>query len=107
LTILINQAEVGNNDVAVRGVVGSEAKGYVYDVDTNLFVPDSVVETPVSRSALCNSLAGGDVLTFMGVPPGAGRRMAVDRDRDTWPDRTEVMLGYDPANPNSNPWEFK
>ena len=38
---------------------------------------------------------------------GRGRRMAIDRDRDTWPDRTETVLGFDPANPNSNPWEFK
>jgi hypothetical protein len=107
LTTLINQAEAGNCDLAVRGVVGAQAKGYAYDVDTNLFVPDSIVETPQSRSALCNTIASGDVLTFMGVPPGAGRRLALDRDRDTWPDRTETTLGFDPANPNSNPWEFQ
>jgi hypothetical protein len=106
LTTLIGRAEVGNCDVAVRGVVGSQAKGYVYDVVTNLFVPDSAVESSLSRSSLCSTLASGDVLTFMGVPPGAGRRMAIDRDRDTWPDRTETLLGFDPANPNSNPWEF-
>jgi hypothetical protein len=30
--------------------------------------------------------------------------MGVDRDRDQWPDRSETALGFDPANPNSNPW---
>lgn len=107
LTTLIFRAVAGDCDIAVRGVVGSQEKGYVYDPGTNRFIPDSMVEQPLTRLALCNTIGSGDVLTFLGVPPGAGRRMAIDRDRDTWPDRTEVALGFDPANPNSNPWEFQ
>lgn len=94
-------------DLAVRGMVGSQARGYLYDAGTNLFKPDSVVESPVGRNALCDSLTSGDILTFMGVPRGAGARMGIDRDRDTWPDHTEITLGFDPADPNSNPWEFE
>jgi hypothetical protein len=46
------------------------------------------------------------VLTYSGVPPGAGVRLGIDRDRDTWLDRTEASLGTDPADPRSNPWQF-
>jgi hypothetical protein len=107
VTVAINRAALGDCDLTVDGIVGAQAKGYLYNPGTSSFEPDSVVESPLSRSALCNSLASGDVLTFLCVPPGSGERMGIDRDRDTWPDRTEATLGYDPANPNSNPWEFE
>jgi hypothetical protein len=32
--------------------------------------------------------------------------MGIDRDRDGWLDRTETKLGFDPADPNSNPWQW-
>jgi hypothetical protein len=78
----------------------------VYDVPSAKFVPDSLIEQPLAESALRGSLAGADVLTYTAVPPGSGVRMGIDRDRDGWFDRTEIKLGFDPANPNSNPWQW-
>jgi len=49
-------------------------------------------------------LQAGDVITYTGVPFGAGVRMGIDRDRDTFLNRTEIALGFDPADPHSNPW---
>jgi hypothetical protein len=59
------------------------------------------------RTTTWTSVGPGDLVVFTGVPPGAGNRMGVDRDRDTFFDRTEAALGFDPADPNSNPWEFR
>ena len=50
--------------------------------------------------------APGDVLIYTAVPPGSGRRLGIDRDRDLWPDRNEATFGTDPADPHSNPWKF-
>jgi hypothetical protein len=86
--------------------VGGVAKGWVYDATSNLFAPDSLTETPASESALRAAIGAADVITFTGVPPGAGVRLGIDRDRDTFLDRTEVAIGTDPANPNSNPWQW-
>jgi hypothetical protein len=106
INALIGQANAGRCDVAVRGVLGGVAKGWVWDVSIARFVPDSLAETPLTESALRASVAAGDVLTYTAVPPGAGTRAGVDRDRDTWLDRSELVLGTDPADPNSNPWRW-
>jgi hypothetical protein len=107
IATLVGQAETPNADLIAKGVVGAVAKGWVYDAGSNLFVPDSLLEAPASESALRAAIGAGDVVTFTGVPPGAGVRLGIDRDRDTFLDRTEVFLGTDPANPNSNPWKWQ
>jgi YVTN family beta-propeller protein len=104
INTLIAQAEASACDVIAKGTFGGTAKGYVYDRNANNFVPDTLNEAAVTEAALRGSVQPGDVLTYMGVPAGAGSRMGIDRDRDQWPDRTEVALGFDPADPNSNPW---
>ena len=66
----------------------------------------TLAESPGSESSLRASLASADVLTYTGVPVGSGRRLGMDRDRDGWLDRAEAAMGYNPANPNSNPWQW-
>ncbi len=102
---LVTQAESTRCDLIVKGTIGGVAKGYAYDRASNNFLADSINEAPQSEAALRGSVQPGDLITYMGVPLGAGVRMGIDRDRDTWPDRSEEILGYDPGNPNSNPWE--
>ena len=106
INALVAQAEAASCDLIVKGVVGGVTKGWVYDPSTNAFEPDSILESPLSESALRGGLAGSDVITYTGVPAGAGVRLGVDRDRDTFLDRSEIALGTDPANPNSNPWRW-
>jgi YVTN family beta-propeller protein len=103
---LIAQAETQACDLIAKGVVGGVAKGWVYDPSTNELEPDSIAEAPVSEAALRSGIGANDVVTYTGVAPGAGVRLGIDRDRDTFRDRTETVLGTDPANPNSNPWRW-
>ena len=37
------------------------------------------------------------------LPPGSGKRRAIDRDRDGFSDTIEVDAGSDPADPKSTP----
>lgn len=106
INTLISQSEALGCDLIVKGTIGGVAKGFVYDNATNNFLSDSLSEAPQNEATLRGTvLAAGDHLVYMGVPSGAGVRMGIDRDRDTWLDRSEVALGFDPANPNSNPWQ--
>jgi hypothetical protein len=104
IATLVAQADILRCGLVVKGVVGGTPKGWMYDTSSGLFEPDSLLEAPVSESALRAAVAPGDAITYTGVPPGAETRLGIDRDRDTWRDRTETVLGTDPANPNSNPW---
>ena len=106
IATMVAQAELPACDLIVKGVVGGVAKGWVYDPSTDTFEPDSLLEAPVSESALRGSLAGADLVTYTGVPPGSGVRLGIDRDRDTFRDRTEIAVGTDPADPRSNPWRW-
>ena len=106
ISTLIDQAELGNCDVIAKGVIGGVAKGWVYDSVTNAFVPDSLMEGSLGEAALRASVLTGDVLTYTGVPAGAGKRLGIDRDRDGLLNRTEAVVGTDPANPNSNLWQW-
>ncbi|MEW6268285.1 MAG: hypothetical protein AB1689_03185 [Thermodesulfobacteriota bacterium] len=106
INTLIAQAEASKSDLVVKGVSGGVAKGWTYNRATNVFDPDSVAEGSISEATLRGGIAGSDVLTYTGVPPGSGVRLGIDRDRDTWPDRFEVSTGSDPADPNSNPWQW-
>jgi hypothetical protein len=103
---LVAQAESGACDLIVTGSLAGIDKGFLYNPGTDVFDPDSLIDTALSESALRASVAGSDVITYMGVPIGAGYRMALDRDRDTFLNRTETTVGTDPANPNDNSWHY-
>jgi hypothetical protein len=45
----------------------------------------------------------GAELTFMGVPPGMGTRLALDRDRDGYYDGDELDAMSNPGDPASTP----
>jgi hypothetical protein len=71
-------------DVVVKGVVGGEPRGWLYDPVNDRFLPDRSGEAPLTRSQLL-ALAEvpGQELTFTAAPTGSGRRMAIDRDLDS------------------------
>jgi len=106
INTLIAQAATGGCDLIIKGSLGGVAKGYVYNRGTSLFDPDSLLESGIAESTLRASVGASDVITYSGVAPGAGRRLGIDRDRDTFLDRTELAVATDPANPNSNPWQY-
>ncbi len=67
-------------DLIAKGVIGGEARGYVYDPDADLFVPDKVAEAGIAAGDLYQLASGGQELTFTCTPPGSGLRMGIDRD---------------------------
>ena len=107
INTLIAQVGASRCDLVVKGVIGGTAKGWVYDPSVGKFVPDSLLDPMLTESELRASIGSGDALTYTGVPPGAGVRLGIDRDRDGWLDRTEVALHTDPADPRSNPWRWR
>jgi hypothetical protein len=91
----------------VHGVVDGQARSFVYDVEGDRFVPDSHAEEPLDDTALRSSLVAGDVISYMGVPAGSGRRLGIDRDRDTWRDADELVEGTDATDIDSTPLECR
>jgi YVTN family beta-propeller protein len=87
--LLQTQAGAGNIDLIVRGTIDGRARGLLYRPGMRLFVSDSPDVGPFTGGALWMKIAAGDVLTMMGVPPGSGVRMGIDRDLDGVPDGAE------------------
>jgi len=90
-------------DLVVRGVIAGEQRGAVMIAD-GTFDTDKLDEAGISLDQL-KSFAGqaGNALTFMCVPPGEGRRTAIDRDADEFFNADEIAAGSDPADPASTP----
>ncbi len=100
LAFIQTQHRVGNVDLIATGMVDGERRGYLFD-GQNALLSDRDGEP---RRLISQLLDTGDyALTFMGVPPGSGQRMARDRDEDGFGDATEIDEGTDPASPLSTP----
>jgi YVTN family beta-propeller protein len=103
LDTLYARASAGDCDVIVLGKAGGLRRGYLYDAVAANFQPDRASEPRLSKTALRALALDGSELTWFGVPPGSGLRMALDRDRDGYYDRDEIDAGSSPANPAQTP----
>lgn len=86
LELLIARASVGGSraecDLVVKGVIDGEPRGALRRGDGR-FRTDRSAEGAVTLEQLRNLAARpGQELTFTCVPPGSGRRIGLDRDRD-------------------------
>jgi hypothetical protein len=83
LALLEAQAQAGNCDLVVKGVVDGKSTGFTYVAATNSFTADSAALGSLGDAAL-RALVGArsDALTFTAVPVGSGWRIGVDRDGD-------------------------
>ncbi len=98
---LVAQADSGFCDLVAKARSGGIHRGWQYLAGT--WRPDRQAEAPLSSAAL-RALAGpGSELTVMGVPPGSGRRMGIERDGDNYLDADELDAGSDPGNRQSTP----
>jgi YVTN family beta-propeller protein len=102
LDTLTAQANIGNCAVVAKGRVAGEARGYMY-VPGGTWRTDRGSESNISTSALRALAVAGGEITVTGVPTMSAERMGIDRDRDGYPDRTELDYGSDPGDPNSTP----
>src|SRR5262245_59285534 len=97
------KAAMGNNhcDLIAKGRVSGQPRGWWYQGSDN-WLSDKTGESIHTTDLLALAGAGSEI-TITGVPPGLGKRMGIDRDRDTYPDFDEVLAGSDPGNPASTP----
>ncbi len=102
LDSLYTQADLGNCDLVAHGRIGGVMKGFLYQPG-HTFISDFNPEGTLSTDTLRSWAANGGEITYVGVPPGSGMRMAIDRDRDGYRDRWELALGSNPADPLSTP----
>ena len=85
-TTLQNQASpsVGNIDLIANGTINGKVHGLVYLPSNNppVYETDTTGLGPFTQAQLTTLIQGGDTITLMGVPPGSGVRMAIDRNLD-------------------------
>lgn len=97
------RARLGDCDLLVRGLMDGRERSWL--LMDGAFQPDVAAATPLARSellGLTREPASGP-LTFTCVPPGDGRRGALDRDRDGAFNGDELTAGSDPSDPLSRP----
>lgn len=90
-TLLEAQAAAGNIDLIIRGTIDRQVHGLLYRPTTQRYESDRSGVGPFTRAQLQDLVLAGDVLTVMGVFPGTGRRIAIDRDVDGVLDGDEGM----------------
>jgi YVTN family beta-propeller protein len=81
-SLLQAQAALTNLDLVARGTLDGARHGLWYQPLTGTYLPDSTNLPSFTRSQLIARIQNGDTLTFVGVPPGTGRRLGIDRDMD-------------------------
>jgi hypothetical protein len=80
--VLEGQAALGHIDLIAKGTIDSKIRGLRYRPGLDDYVTDRTGVGPFTQAQLWNKIAAGDTLTVMGVPPGSGLRMGIDRDLD-------------------------
>lgn len=69
-----------NIDLIIKGVIDGQRRGFVYVTASNHYRSDRLLFTPMTRAQLVTKIQGGSTVTIMGVPPGNGVRMGIDRN---------------------------
>jgi hypothetical protein len=80
LAMLVSQATAGNIDLIAKGTINGQIHGLLFQAVNNNFTTDTTGLGPFTPLQLGAKILAGDTLTFMGVPPGTGVRMGIDRD---------------------------
>jgi hypothetical protein len=103
IDFLIARDDANQCDLVAKGVLAGVQRGWVYAGGNN-FRSDRNGEALIDKTSLrLQAAVLGQDLTFTCVPLGAGQRMGVDRDEDSFFDTTELDFGSDPADPASAP----
>lgn len=100
-TLLQNQAVAGNIELIAKGTIDGQRMGLLYRTATDDYKTDKTGVGPFTRTQLGVKLAAGDTLSLMGVPPGAGTRMGLDRNSDGTLDGDPPPPPPPPAAPTS------
>lgn len=82
LSTMINQTGRGSMDLIAKGVIDGRLTGLLYRAKTQDFQVDKIGVGPFTQEELAAKIAAGGTLSFMGVVPGTGRRLGLDRNLD-------------------------
>ena len=83
VTLLETQARAGKIDLIIKGKVNGVVRGLYFNPLTRVYDVDAAGASSMTRAQLQDSAAAGSShFTLMGVPPGTGVRMGIDRDAD-------------------------
>jgi DNA-binding beta-propeller fold protein YncE len=83
IDLLIDRALAGECDLVVKGGSNHGEQGYLYDVDSGLFLGNRSQDPPLSDASLRQrALQKDGELTYTCTPPGSGARIGIDRDED-------------------------
>ncbi|MDB6109227.1 MAG: hypothetical protein JWR69_977 [Pedosphaera sp.] len=80
--LLEAQAAANNIDLIVKGTIDGKFHGLLYQPASANYRVDSTNLVALTHAQLKAKVLAGDRLSVMGVPPGSGLRMALDRDLD-------------------------
>ena len=81
--LLESQANPRTNiDLIVKGTFDGKQRGFLYEPATGTYLVDTMSLVPITRAQLRERVLAGDTLTLMGVPPGSGTRLGIDRNLD-------------------------
>lgn len=70
-------------DLTANGVINSVPSAFLFDTIAQQYAPDAADDALLSTGQLrALAVESGNSVTFTCVPPGSGRRIALDRDRD-------------------------
>lgn len=79
-SLLESQAAALNINLIVKGTLDGVRHGLLYQPGSADYQVDSTNIPPLTRLQLAAKVQSGDTLTLMGVPPGSGDRIALDRN---------------------------
>lgn len=95
LDLLIARAIAGDLDLVAHGTVSGSLRALLYSTSGGNFVGNVTGFAAQTRNQLVAlAQAGNAALTFTGVPPGSGQRIARDRDLDALLDGDEASTNY-------------
>ncbi len=69
-------------DLIVKGTIKGRVHGLLYEPYGNIYMTDQTGLGPFTHAQLAAFIEAGDTLTVMGVPPGTGMWMGIDRNLD-------------------------
>jgi DNA-binding beta-propeller fold protein YncE len=85
IQILQEQAELRGIDLVGLGVISGRRQGLIYWPKTARYHFDNSNQEPLTLEGLIHFAEQGSGITLMGVPPGSGLRMGIDRNQDGIP----------------------